>query len=120
MTLLGFQVLIAETNLWLAAIDGVIMIVKLVQTWGAEAFGICGSDIDRAEAVHQRDLGSKVVVEGLMMRQSQTYGGRDRALPYPHLRFMLGIGGQRIDVLVDVARGGCEIVLSPVGTNDGG
>ena len=41
-----------------------------------------------------------MVVEGLVVRQSQTDGGSE---VFEELMLVLGIGGQGIDVLVDIA-----------------
>ena len=58
-----------------------------------------------------------MVVEGLVMCQTQAEGGRE---VFQELDLVLGIGCEGIDLLIDVTRGGCEMILSPVGTEDGG
>ena len=58
-----------------------------------------------------------MVVEGLVVSQAQSERRR-QVLQEQHL--VLGVGCQGIDVLFDVARRGGQVVLAPVGTDDGG
>ena len=58
-----------------------------------------------------------MLVKRLMMRQSQSQCRR-QVLQQRHL--VLGIGSERIHMTVDITAGGIEILLAPVGTEDGG
>ena len=117
MTLLWLQVLIAETDLGLATIHGVIVIVELVETRGTETCRVGGTETELTWGIHQGHLRGEVIIERLVMCQSQTEGGGE---VFQELHLVLGIGCEGIDLLIDVTRGGCEMILSPVGTEDGG
>ena len=100
MALLRREVRIAETDLGLATVHGEIVVVEFVESRGTEACGIGGAEPEITGGIHQRHLGRQMVVEGLVVRQSQTDGGSE--VLEEHL-LVLGIGGQGIDVLVDIA-----------------
>ncbi len=117
MALLWREVRVAKTDLGLATVDGEVMVVEFVETRGTEAGGIGGTETEIARGIHQSYLGRQMVVEGLVVRQSQTDGGSE--VLEEHL-LVLGIGSQGIDALVDIARGGLQVILAPVGTEDGG
>ena len=57
--------------------------------------------------------------EGLVVVKSQTDGSRSKPSSHANLRLVLGIGRQRIHMLVDVATGGGQVILAPVGSEDG-
>ena len=93
------------------------MVIQLVKTGGAEASRISGTQAEVAGSIHQCGLGREVPVEGLVVGQTQAHGCR-QAVKEQHL--VLGEGGCRISILVDIARGGGEVILAPIGTKDGG
>ena len=117
MTLLRTEVLITKADLGFATIHGEIMIIEFIETRRTETSRIGGSEAEIAWGIHQRGLRRKMVVERLMMRQSKAQGECEVAL---QLRLVLGIGCERIHMLIDIARGSVEILLSPVGSEDGG
>ena len=61
MTLFRFQFLITKTDLRLAAIQGEIIIIKLVETRCTETSGVGGTDIHSTDAVHEGSLGREVI-----------------------------------------------------------
>ena len=100
MALLWQEVRVAKTDLCLATVDGEIVVVEFVESRGTEACGIGGTEPEIARGAHQSHLRRQMVVEGLVVRQSQTDGGSE---VLEERLLVLGIGGQGIDVLVDIA-----------------
>ena len=99
MTLLWLQVPIAEADLGLATIHGVIMIVELVESRGTETCRVGGTETELTRGIHQGHLRGEVSIERLVMCQSQTEGGGE---VFQELYLVLGIGCEGIDLLVDV------------------
>ena len=92
------------------------MVVKFVESWGAETCRVSSAESEVAWCIHQCSLGCQVIFERLMMRQSQSEGSRE---VFQELHLVLGIGREGIDMLVDITRGCRQIIFSPVSTKDG-
>ncbi len=92
------------------------MVIEFVETWRTETSRVGGPETEIPRGVHQRGLGGQVVVEGLVMGEAQSDSGSEILEEF---LFVLGVCCQGMDTLVDIARGGCQIVLAPVGTKDG-
>ena len=117
MAFLWLEVPVAEIDLGFAAIDGIVVIVQLIQSWCTETCGVGGSYIEHAGRVHQRHLWGEVVSEGLVMCIACPDGG---CQVVQELVFVLTVEGKGVGSLVDVARSGFEFVASPIGSKDGG
>ena len=116
MAVLCLEVVVAEDDLRLVAVDGEVVVVNLVQARGTEAGRVGGTEAEIARGIHQDGFRSQLIAKGLVARVAQADGGRHGVQQFV---LMLGVGRQRIGVLVDVARGGRQIVFAPVGTDDG-
>ena len=76
------------------------MVVEFVKPRGTETGRVSGTEAEIAWCIHQRHLGRQMVVESLMVRQSQTDGSRQ---VLEEFLLVLGIGCQGIDALIDIA-----------------
>ena len=92
------------------------MIVEFIKTRGTEACRIGSTETEITRGIHQRGLRCQMVLECLVMRQAQSYGSRK---VFEEFLFVLGIGCQTVDMLIDIARGCRQIILAPVGPEDG-
>ena len=93
------------------------MVIQLVKARSAESRRIGGTQAEVARGIHQRGLGREVPVEGFVIGQAKSHGGSESV---KEQHFVLCKSGCRVGILVDVARGGSQVVLAPVSTEDGG
>ena len=70
MTFLWCEVLIAKDNLWFPTIHREIVIVELIQSRCTESCGVSHTESEIARSIHDSDLGSKTLVECLMVSQT--------------------------------------------------
>ena len=92
------------------------MIVEFIKTRGTEACRIGSTETEITRGIHQRGFRCQMVLECLVMRQAQSYGSRKI---FEEFLLVLGIGRQTVDMLIDIARGCRQIILPPVGPEDG-
>ena len=100
MALLRRKVLVAEDYLRLAPVDGKIMVIQLIQAWGAESCRICGTQTEIAWGIHQCGFWCEMLAEGFMMCETYAEGGGEVS---EELCLMLRIGCEGIDILMDIA-----------------
>ena len=117
IALLGLEVAVTKRNLGFSAIDGVVMIVKLVQSWRTETCGVGGTETECSGCIHQRGFWCEVVAEILVVGDASTYC---RCEVLQKLLLVLTVEGEGVGTLVNIARCGKEAVLPPVHAEDGG
>ena len=76
------------------------MVVELVESWSTEAGRIGSTEAEIAWCIHQGHLRRQMVLEGLMVSQSQSKSSRE-VLKEPVL--VLGIGSKGVYILLDIA-----------------
>ena len=117
VALLGLEVAVAETDLGLAPVDGVVVVVEFVQSGGTEACRVGGTEVEGAGGVHQCGLGGEVSACGLVVGVAYAHRG---CHVFQEALLVLSVEGEGVDALVDVAGGGEEVVFPPVAADDGG
>ena len=71
MALLWFEVTIAEADLRLTTIHREVVVIEFIKAWRTETSRISGTEAETAWCIHQRDFWRQMIVESLVMRQSQ-------------------------------------------------
>ena len=71
MALLWFEVAIAKADLRLTTIHREVVVIEFIKSRRTETSRIGGTEAETAWCIHQCDFGCQMVVESLVMRQSQ-------------------------------------------------